>query len=390
MSLVQAPEQQSIRDSVARLVQRDIQPILDAHDSDVSLPKQAFLAILHRLADLGLPAARVPADLGGPGISMLDYGIAIEPLPASVAVSNIAHEVTIARMADECTPRQRARFLPDLMAGRAIGCTGSTEPDTGSDPRGIRTRLTQGADGRLRLNGRKMWITNVSVCDTMLVTCLDCRPGQPGTKVIKVILDRAVSPFEARETETIGLRQGYLGECVYEDTLVEPENIVEANRGGTEVLKTSWGVNRPLFGLVAVGLAQRAFEIGLDYARTRQQFGKPIAAHQLVQKHLSDIVTAITASRLLCHQALALVDAGNASAGAAAMAKRFAQTQCQEAIFQAMNILGAMGLSKEMRIEQYYRDVRMIPIPDGTNEILALIHGRELTGLEAFRGTAQG
>lgn len=390
MQLILAAEQQSIRDSVVRLAQRDIQPILDAHDSDTPLPKQAFLTILGHLAELGLPAARVPPEAGGPGISMLDYGVAIEPLPAAVAVSNIAHEVTVARMQAECDAAQRARFLPDLMAGRTIGCTGSTEPDTGSDPRGIRTRLTQGADGRLRLNGRKMWITNVSVCDTMLVTCLDCRPGKPGTKVIKVILDRAVSPFDTRETETIGLRQGYLGECVFEDTLVEPANIVEAEAGGTEVLKTSWGVNRPLFGLVAVGLAQRSYDIGLDYAKTRRQFGKPIAAHQLVQKHLSDIVTAITASRLLCHQALAMVDAGNASAGSAAMAKRFAQTQCQEAIFQAMNLLGAMGLSKEMRIEQHYRDVRMIPIPDGTNEILALIHGRELTGLEAFRGTTKG
>lgn len=92
-------------------------------------------------------------------------------------------------------------------------------------------------------------------------------------------------------------------------------------------------------------------------------------------------------SRLLCYQALSFVDQGVEAAGAAAMAKRFAQNSCTEAIFQAMNMLGSMGLSKEMRIEQFYRDVRMIPVPDGTNEILALIHGRELTGLEAFRGT---
>src|SRR5208282_5316271 len=99
-------------------------------------------------------------------------------------------------------------------------------------------------------------------------------------------------------------------------------------------------------------------------------------------------VTTITASRLLCYQALSLVDQGHEAAGAAAMAKRFAQSECQTAVFQAMNLLGAMGLSEEARIEQLYRDVRMIPVPDGTNEILALIHGRELTGMEAFRGTA--
>ncbi len=138
---------------------------------------------------------------------------------------------------------------------------------------------------------------------------------------------------------------------------------------------------------MAVQIAQRAYDIALDYAKVRKQFGKPIGAHQLVQKNLSDIMTAITASRLLCHHALSLVDRGEPSAGAAAMAKRFAQNQCRDAVFEAMNLLGAMGLSTEARIEELYRDVRMIPVPDGTNEILALIHGRELTGFEAFRGT---
>ena len=153
------------------------------------------------------------------------------------------------------------------------------------------------------------------------------------------------------------------------------------------MLKSSWAVNRPLFGLVAVGLAQRAFDIALEYAGTRKQFGKPIAGHQLVQKNLSDMVTAITASRLLCLEALWRVDQGLPADGAAAMAKRFAQNACREAVFEAMNLLGAMGLSVEARLEEIYRDIRMIPVPDGTNEILALIHGRELTGLGAFRST---
>ena len=380
-------EQQAIRDSVVRLVARDVDPVLASHDRDAPLPKQAFLGILGSLSRLGLTAARLPPQAGGPGISMLDYGIAFEPLPASIGVSLVAHEATVSRLGDECNDEQRRRLLPDLIAGRKICCTGSTEPDTGSDPRGIRTRLTETSDG-LVLNGRKMWITNVSVCDSVLVTCIDARRGKSGNPVTKVIVERERSPFDARETETIGLRQGYLGECVFADCRIQPENVMETQRDGTEVLKASWAVNRPLFGLVAVNLAQRAYDIALTYAMTRRQFGKPIAAHQLIQKQLSDIVTAITASRLLCYQALSLVDHGQPAAGAAAMAKRFAQTECQNAVFQAMNVLGAMGLSKEARIEQFYRDIRMIPVPDGTNEILALIHGRELTGMEAFRGTA--
>jgi alkylation response protein AidB-like acyl-CoA dehydrogenase len=373
-----------MRDAVRRLAARDFAPLLAAHDARQTLPRAAFLSIFAKLAALGLTAARLPAGAGGPGIRMLDYGMLIEELPAPVAVSAIAQEVTIARLYTECNETQRQRLLPDLIAGKKIACTGSTEPGTGSDPRGVQTRLT-GSGNLFTLNGRKQWITNVSACDVMLVTCLDCRDGQPGTQVVKVVLERDVTPFEAREIDTIGLRQGMLGEVVFDGCRVPAENLVLAEGGGTQVLKSSWAINRPLFGLIAVGCAQRAYDIALEHAKTRRQFGKPIAAHQLVQKNLSDIVTAITTSRLLCYQALSLADQGAPSAGAAAMAKRHAQNACQEAVWQAMNVLGAMGLATEARIEALYRDVRMIPIPDGTNEILALIHGRELTGLSALR-----
>jgi alkylation response protein AidB-like acyl-CoA dehydrogenase len=380
------PEQAAMRASIRRLVERAITPQLDRHDRDAPLPKPVYLEIFGALAALGLTAARLPADAGGPGITMLDYGIMFEHIPPAIALALVAHEATVARLADECDAAQRARLLPDLIAGRKIGCTGSTEPDTGSDPRGVKTRLTRRGD-RLVLNGRKMWISNVSACDVMLVTCLDCRDGD-SDQVVKVVVERARSPFAAREIETIGLRQGMLGESVFDDCPIPPENLVLSARGGTAVLKATWAVNRPLFGLMAVHLAQRAYDIALDYAKMRRQFGKPIAAHQLVQKNLSDIVTAITASRLLCFHALSLLDQGQPADGAAAMAKRFAQDQCREAVFQAMGVLGAMGLSTEARIEALYRDIRMIPVPDGTNEILALIHGRELTGFAAFRDAA--
>ena len=372
-------------DSVRRLVARDIDPLLARYDASQMLPKTAFLSIFAKLSELGLMAARLPTTAGGPGIASLDYGIMLEQIPVAVAVSLIAQEVTAARLYTECNEAQRQRFLPDLIAGRKIACTGSTEPGTGSDPRGIQTRITGKGDA-LTLTGRKMWITNVSACDLMLVTCLDCRDGQPGNKVVKVVLERQVAPFEAREIDTIGMRQGMLGEAVFDGCRVPAENLVLSDGGGTQVLKASWAINRPLLGLLAVQLAQRAYDIALEYAKTRQQFGKAIGAHQLVQKNLSDIVTAITTSRLLCYYALSQADQGHAFDGTAAMAKRYAQNACQEAVWQAMNVLGAMGLATETKVEALYRDIRMIAIPDGTNEILSLIHGRELTGMAAFRG----
>jgi alkylation response protein AidB-like acyl-CoA dehydrogenase len=378
-------EQELMRDSTRRLVAREIEPLLANNPADRSLPKPAFLHALACLADLGLTAVRLPEALGGSGIGMLDYGIMLEQLPPQVAVTLIGHEASAARLYADGNDEQRARLLPDFVAGRKLFCTGSTEPDTGSDPRGVKTRLTRAGE-RLVLNGRKMWITNVSACDAILVTCLDARDEPAGAKVIKVVLERNRSPFEAREIDTIGLKQGLLGEAVFQDCPVDPANVVVNTAGGTEILKASWAVNRPLFGLLAVHLAQRAFDLALEYARMRKQFGKPIGAHQLVQKNLSDIATAITTSRLLCYYALSMIDHGAAAEGMAAMAKRYAQNACQDAVWQSMNVLGAMGLSTEGKVEALYRDVRMIAIPDGTNEILALIHGRDLTGLEAFRG----
>ena len=379
------PEQELMRDSMRRLVERDVTPLLATHDPDRALPKSAFLAIFARLAALGLTAARLPEAAGGPGIALLDYGLMFEHIPPVIGLALVAHEATTARMHADCSDEQRKRLLPDLIAGRKIACTGSTEPDTGSDPRGIETKLTRRGDA-LVLNGRKMWISNVSAADVVFVTCLDCRDGGSRDKVIKVVVERARSPFESREIDTVGLRQGMLGEVAFDDCAIPAENVIEAGSRGTEVLKTSWAVNRPLFGLMAVHMAQRAYDIALDYARIRKQFGRQIAAHQLVQKNLSDIDTAITTSRLVCLHALSLIDQGKPADGAAAMAKRYAQNACREAVWQSMNVLGAMGLSTEAKVEALHRDMRMLPVPDGTNEILALIHGRELTGFEAFRG----
>lgn len=385
MDFALTPDQELMRDTVRRLTSRELQPLLDKNPKDRALPKEAFLFALGRLAELGLTCARLPETAGGHGVKMLDYGIMLEQVPPPIALSLIAHEASVSRLYADGNDEQRKRLLPDFLAGRQIFCTGSTEPDTGSDPRGVRTRLTR-KDGKLALNGRKMWITNVAECDAILVTCLDGRDGAAKGKVIKVVVERSQSRYQARNIETIGLRQGMLGEVVFEDCMVQEENVIASDRGGTEILKMSWAVNRPLFGLLAVHLAQRAFDIALEYAKIRKQFGKAIAAHQLVQKNLSDIATAVASSRLLCYFALSMADHGAAGEGLAAMAKRHAQNECQKAVWQAMNVLGAMGLSTEGRIEALYRDVRMIPVPDGTNEILALIHGRELTGMEAFRG----
>lgn len=373
-----------MRDSIRKMVKRDIEPVLNANDQNSALPKNAALGIFQVLADQGLTAPRIPESAGGSGLKMLDYGIMFEQLPCAVAMAIMAHDGCITRLNAECSTEQKKRLMPDLIRAKMIGCTGTTEPESGSDLRAIKTRLTR-RDGKLVLNGRKIWISNASVCDVMIVTCVE--QVEKGERPVfrKVIVERRHSAFEAKEIEMIGLKQGFIAEVAFDDCVVPEENLILSEGDGTRSLSSSWNVNRALVALQAVNLAQLSFDAALDYAKIRRQFGKAIAGHQLIQSTLSQMVAVIDASRLLAYRALDTIDHGGNATGEAAMAKRFAQVECTKVIWEAMNILGSMGLSSEAKLEQHYRDIRMLATPDGTNEILSLIHGRELTGLPAFR-----
>lgn len=383
MDLSLSEEQRMMVDSARRLVEKHIQPVLDANDPDRGLPKAAILAIMQKAADLGLTSARIPEEGGGAGLSMLDYGLIAEHMPASVALILQPHEATTARVYFGCNAEQKDRYLADLMAGRRIACTGSTEPDVGSDPRGVKTTVTE-AEDHLVLNGRKQWISNATVCDLMNVTCRK-QNADGSSGLARVLVERAESPFEARELEMHGLRQAPLGEVLFEDCRVPKRNLCPETGDTARLLTLTWLANRPLVGLLAVNLGQKALDAARAYAGVRKQFGRAIGGFQLVQNDLAEIETAVVSSRLLCYHALAALDRGERANGLSAMAKRYAVDACDRAIALAMRVHGAMGLSRELGLEALARDVRTLTIPDGTPGILTLIQGRELTGIDPFR-----
>lgn len=377
-------EQQMMVDAAKRLVATHIQPILDTNDRDKGLPKTAVLAIMEKAADLGLTCARIPESAGGAGLSMLDYGLIGEQIPPSVALILQPHEATTARIHFGGSPEQKERYLADLMAGRKIACTGSTEPDVGSDPRGVKTRVREIGD-QLVIDGSKLWISNAPVCDLINVTCR--RTDDDGnSSLVRVLVDRNESKFETRELNMLGLCQAPLGEVTFDDCRVPKQNLCPDTGDTARLLTLTWLANRPLVGLMAVNLAQKALDAARTYAGIRKQFGRYIGGFQLIQSDLAEIETAVLTSRLVCYNALAVIDRGERANGLSAMAKRYAVDACDRAIALAMRIHGAIGLSRELDLEQMARDVRTISIPDGTPGILTLIQGRELTGLDAFRG----
>jgi alkylation response protein AidB-like acyl-CoA dehydrogenase len=376
-------EQQMMVDSAKRMVEKHIQPILAENDSDKPLPKNAILKIMAMAADLGLTSARIPEKDGGAGLTMLDYGLIGEQMPAQVALILQPHEATTARIHFGCNDEQKARFLEDCIAGRKIACTASSEPGAGSDPRGVMTGMVEDGDDFV-LNGRKQWISNSTVCDVMNVTCRVSNPDG-STRLARILVDSAESPFEARELDMMGLRQAPLGEVLFNDCRVPKANLCPDNGDTARLLTLTWLANRPLIGLLAVNIGQKALDMARSYAGTRQQFGRLIGGFQLIQDDLAEIETAVITSRLACYNALAAIDRGERANGLSAMAKRYAVNSCDRAVALAMRIHGAMGLTREHGLEQMARDVRTLTIPDGTPGILTLIQGRELTGIDPFR-----
>ncbi|ETF04681.1 hypothetical protein W822_02205 [Advenella kashmirensis W13003] len=376
-------DQRMLIDAASNVSRKHIQPLLDARDKDRALEKNDVLDILSKAADVGLTSARVPEEGGGMGLKMLDYGLIMEQMPPTVGLIVQPHEATTTRIYFGGSEEQKEKYVAKLMAGEMIGATGSSEPGCGSDPRGIKT-TGEFAGDNVVVNGRKQWISNATVCDVIHITCR-IPTGDGGYRMGRVLVERPESDFESEEVGMHGLCQAPLGEVLFNDCVVPTANICPDDANTAKLLTITWLANRPTVGLMAVHLANRALEMSRDYVGVRKQFGKNLGAFQSIQVDLADMETLVMASRLLCYNALSAIDRGERANGLSAMAKRYAVDACDKAIALAMRVHGAMGLSRELGLEQMARDVRTLTIPDGTPGILALIQGRELTGFDAFR-----
>lgn len=378
-------EQRMLRDSIRSALNRDILPTQRAHPPDQPLPKSAFLAIQRAVAPLGYFGARVPVEIGGSGLDHVSWGMFYEELPAVLGVGLLGTETTTARLARGGGPVVVERFLPGLLKGELVGASATSEPAVGSDPRGVEARAVPAGPGRYAISGRKLWITNGSICDVLMaVVRLDAR-GDGQTSLARLAVERAASPFEAREVATIGLRQGHLSEVVLDDCIVPAEHLLGSGDDAAQVLQMTWLAQRPAFGLMGVSLSRAALEAAIRYAKERVQFGRTIAHFQLVQGLIAEMFIHTEASRLLAYHALAMLDRGAVCHAESAAAKLFGTETAVQVTRLAMQVHGSMGLTLEAGLERLHRDACMLPLPEGTTQIQQLIIGRELLGVRAFR-----
>lgn len=372
-----------LADTARRVAAREVEPVLSAHLPDQPLPKAAMLELYKSVAPLGYFGARIPESEGGSGLTYILLGILNEMLPPVLSLSLLGHESTVKRIQMGGSPEQKARFLPDLLAGRKISGTATSEPNVGSDPRGIETAAVPDGDHYV-LNGTKLWTTNGSILDTALVVASLGKDRAGWNLITRFIVDREESPFESREIPTIGLQQGHLSELVFRDCRVPKVNLLGKPGDAHSALTFTWLANRANMGLIGVHLAQRALDASVAYAKERVQFGKPIGSFQLVQEMLAEMSTLTDASRLLCYRALARLDRGVWCHRESSMAKAYATEAAVRVTNLAIQIHGSYGLTKEFPLERWARDARMLTLPDGTTQIQQLIIGRELLGLRAF------
>lgn len=372
-------EQQKIfKQALEDVNKREIEPFLARFPEDKSLPREAQSKLLQIAKPLGLSGAQVPVEDGGSGLDMVSVGIATEIIPHEAMPSSAIPSRICAGGSDEL----KRRVVPPLINGEKLAGSAISEPNVGSDPRRVETEAVL-VNGEYIVNGTKKWSSNGYWCDILLAMVSLGRDERGRNVLGRLVIEREVSPFQAKEIDMVGFKRNSMAEISFEDCHVPQGNLVGEPGEAHGPLTRSWLGNRPLIGLRALRFAQKALDASIEYAKQRQQFGKVIGSFQLVQEMIVEMATLIEASRLLCYKALSTLDNGVWAAKESSMAKYFATESAVRVTWLAMRVHGAQGLSRENKLEQYNRDAMMCCVPDGTIEINKLIVGRELLGISA-------
>jgi alkylation response protein AidB-like acyl-CoA dehydrogenase len=324
-----------------------------------------------------------PEEYGGAGFGYGEYITVVEGLSrvcGSVGLTVAAHVSLCSNHIYMCgNEEQKKKYLPDLASGRKIGAWGLTEPGSGSDAAGLKTRAVLDGDHWV-LDGTKNFITNATVAETAVVLA-NTDPEKGTNGVSAFILEKGMPGFRAGKKENkMGMRASDTAEQILESVRVPKENLLGKRGEGFKDAMRILDGGRVSIAALAVGIAQGAYEASLQYAKTREQFGKPIAEFQAVQWMLADAATRIEAARLLTRQAGHFLDVKHSRPHLSSIAKLYAGETAVKVTADAVQIFGGYGLIKDYPVEKYYRDVKLTTIGEGTSEIQRLVISRHLLG----------
>jgi glutaryl-CoA dehydrogenase len=370
-------EERMVRDTARDYAQEKLFPRVLAANRDGEFNP----AIVKEMGELGLIGATIPQDYGGAGLSYVCYGLIAREIERvdsgfrslmSVQSSLVMHPIYAYG-----SEAQRRKYLPKLASGELVGCFGLTEPDHGSDPGSMATRAEK-VPGGFRLTGAKMWITNAPVADLALVW------AKLDGKIRGFLVERGTKGLSTPKIDgKLSLRASITGELVLDGAVVPEDNILP-NVAGLAGPFGCLNVARTGIAWGAMGAAEFCWHRARDYALNRKQFGRPLAANQLVQKKLADMQTEIT---LGLHAALRLsrmIDAGTASPPAISLLKRNNCGKALDIARLARDIHGGNGIAEEYHVMRVLCNLETVNTYEGTHDIHALVLGRAQTGIQAF------
>lgn len=378
-------DEQALLDQADRFAREQMFPLASRMDNEEWWPTDAFA----KIGETGYFGIPVPEAYGGAGMDLFTSGLVLQAFSRwnhALALSWVAHEnLCLYNIYRNANDEQRQRFLPGLCSGKLIGALGLTEPGAGSDALGsMATTATRDGDDFL-LNGRKIYITNGPVADVLLVYAkTDKARGAKGISAF--IVEKDMPGFSvAQKLVKMGFRGSQTGELVFDNCRVPARNLVGGLDEGVKVVMSGLDLERAMISPICLGIAERALELSLDYARTRHQFGKPISDFQMIRSKLADMYVWVESMRLFSYQALRAanqLEVGGGGRGSihkitAASVMYTAETM-NKVLNEAMQIHGGTGYIWESEINRLYRSIKLLEIGAGTTEVRKIIISEEM------------
>ena len=372
-------EQKLIRTAVREYVKKEISPIIEDCAQKAIFPNK----IVKQLGELGCFGPTIPVEYGGGGLDYISYGLMMQELERGDSgvrsTASVQGSLVMFPIYAYGSEEQKRKYLPKLACGEWLGCFGLTEPNHGSDPSNMLTTFKDAGEYVI-LNGSKMWISNAPE-STIAVVWAKNESGE----VHGLIVERGMQGFTTPATHgKWSLRASATGELVFDNVKVPKSNILPGVKGMKGPLSC---LNKARFGIAwgVVGAAMDCYDTALRYSKERVQFGKPIAAFQLQQKKLAEMLTEITKAQLLNWRLAVLMNEGKATPPQISMAKRNACEIATQICRDARQILGGMGITGEYSVMRHMMNLESVITYEGTHDIHLLITGLDITGLNAFK-----
>ncbi|MGH2374756.1 MAG: acyl-CoA dehydrogenase [Candidatus Methylomirabilaceae bacterium] len=377
MVVAMTDEHRLIQDTVREFASRELMPVAAELDHQARFPAE----IVKKAAAIGLMGLTVPEEYGGAGLDPVAYVIAHEELARASAgfqtIVTVNNSLVCEPIVRWGTDAQKRRHLPDLVAGRRLGCYCLSEPTSGSDAMSLRTAATLRGN-EWSLSGTKIFVTNGVEADLCLVYART--EGVAGAGGISAFLVEKSFPGASvgKVEKKLGIKCSSTAELVFDDCRVPAENLLGPRGEGGKIALATLDGGRIGVAAQALGITRACLEESAAYVQERRQFGRPVAEFQAVRWALADMATRLDAARMLTHRAAALRGAGRPCTKEAAMAKLFASETAMWAAHRAVQLFGGYGYIQDYPVERYFRDAKITEIYEGTSEIQRLVISRRL------------